>query len=59
MVHEGNIRRINIKNEDGKTLIEVPLTLGVVCAMLRSEKSLKIGPENCDFRDFSSLRSSK
>jgi hypothetical protein len=30
LVHEGNIRRITIKNEEGKTLIEVPLTLGVV-----------------------------
>jgi hypothetical protein len=34
LVHEGNIRRIIIKNEEGKTLIEVPLTLGVVGAML-------------------------
>jgi len=30
LVHEGNIRRIIIKNEEGATLIEVPLTLGVV-----------------------------
>jgi hypothetical protein len=30
LVHEGNIRRIIIKNDEGKTLIEVPLTLGVV-----------------------------
>jgi hypothetical protein len=30
LVHEGNIRRIIIKNEDGKRLIEIPLTLGVV-----------------------------
>jgi hypothetical protein len=30
LVHEGNIRRIIIKNEEGKRLIEVPLTLGVV-----------------------------
>jgi hypothetical protein len=30
LVREGNIRRIIIKNEEGKTLIEVPLTLGVV-----------------------------
>jgi hypothetical protein len=34
LVHEGNIRRITIKNEEGKTLIEVPLTLGVVGAVL-------------------------
>ena len=30
LVHEGNIRRIMIKNEEGRTLIDVPLTLGVV-----------------------------
>jgi len=34
LVHEGNIRRIIIKNEEGQTLIEVPLTLGVVGAVL-------------------------
>ena len=34
LVHEGNIRRIIIKDDEGKTLIEVPLTLGVVGAVL-------------------------
>lgn len=34
LVREGNIRRIIIKNEEGKTLIEIPLTLGVVGALL-------------------------
>jgi len=34
LVHEGNIRRITIKDEKGKSLIEVPLTLGVVGAVL-------------------------
>jgi hypothetical protein len=34
LVHEGNIRRIIIKGEDGKTLIEIPLTVGVVGALL-------------------------
>ena len=34
LVHEGNIRRLTIKNEDGKTLIDIPLTLGVVGAVL-------------------------
>ena len=34
LVHEGDIRRITIKNEDGHTLIEIPLTLGVVGALL-------------------------
>ena len=32
LIHEGNIRRITLKNEEGKTLIEIPLTLGVVGA---------------------------
>lgn len=30
LIHEGNIRRIIIKNENGETYIEIPLTLGVV-----------------------------
>jgi hypothetical protein len=34
LIHEGNIRRIIIKNEEGKVLIEVPLTLGVIGAVL-------------------------
>ncbi len=33
LLHEGNIRRIIIKNDDGKTLIEIPLTLGVAGAL--------------------------
>jgi len=30
LLHEGNIRRVIIKNEEGKTLIDMPLTIGVV-----------------------------
>ncbi|MET9273106.1 DUF4342 domain-containing protein [Kribbella sp. NPDC003557] len=30
LVHEGNVRRIIIKNSDGKPVIEVPVTVGVV-----------------------------
>ena len=30
LVHEGNVRRLLIKNEEGKTLINIPLTIGVV-----------------------------
>jgi hypothetical protein len=30
LVHEGNVRRIIIKTEEGQTLIEIPLTIGVV-----------------------------
>jgi hypothetical protein len=34
LLHEGNIRRIIIKDRDGKTMIEFPLTFGVVGAVL-------------------------
>jgi len=34
LVHESNIRRLIIQNEEGRTLLEVPLTLGVVGAVL-------------------------
>ena len=34
LIHQGNIRRIILKNEDGRTLIEIPLTLGLVGAAL-------------------------
>lgn len=33
LVHEGNVRRITIKNREGKVFLEVPLTLGVVGAL--------------------------
>jgi hypothetical protein len=34
LIHQGNIRRIIIKDKDGKTLIEFPLTFGVVGVVL-------------------------
>lgn len=34
LLHEGNIRRIIIKDKDGKTLLEIPVTLGVVGALI-------------------------
>ncbi len=34
IIHEGNIRRIIIKNEEGKTIVEFPMTLGVVGVVL-------------------------
>ena len=34
LIREGNIRRVIIKNENGHTLIDIPLTLGVVGALL-------------------------
>ena len=30
LIQRGNIRRIIIKNEEGSTLIEIPLTVGVI-----------------------------
>jgi len=34
LVHEGNIRNIVIKNEEGRVLIDIPLTIGVVGALV-------------------------
>ena len=34
IVREGNVRRLLIRNEKGRTLIEIPLSLGVVGAVL-------------------------
>lgn len=34
LIKEGNIRRIIIKNEEGKILVEFPLTIGVVGTIL-------------------------
>lgn len=34
LIKQGNIRRIIIKNEKGKTLVEIPLTIAAVGALL-------------------------
>lgn len=34
LINEGNVRRIIIKDEAGKTLIELPVTVGVVGAII-------------------------
>lgn len=34
IVREGNVRRILIKNEDGEKIVELPLSVGVVGALL-------------------------
>ena len=34
LVKEGNIRRITINNKEGKTVFEIPLTFGVVGALI-------------------------
>ena len=33
VIAEGNVRRITVKNKEGKSLIEIPLTIGVVGAV--------------------------
>ena len=30
LLHEGNVTRVIVKNEEGKTLLEIPATVGVV-----------------------------
>ncbi|MFH1820623.1 MAG: DUF4342 domain-containing protein [Candidatus Nealsonbacteria bacterium] len=34
IIKAGNVRRIILKNEEGKSLIEIPVTLGVIGAAL-------------------------
>ncbi len=34
LIHQGNVRRIIIKGEEDNTLVEIPLTVGVVGALL-------------------------
>lgn len=34
IIHEGNIRKIIIKNDSGKTYLEIPVTIGVVGLVL-------------------------
>lgn len=34
LINEGNVRRITVKNKEGKTIVELPLTIGVVGAAL-------------------------
>jgi hypothetical protein len=34
LFHEGNIHRIIIKDKEGKTIMEIPMTLGVVGVLL-------------------------
>ncbi len=34
ILHEGNVRRVVLKDESGKTLLEIPVTIGVVGVIL-------------------------
>jgi hypothetical protein len=33
LIHEGNVRRLIIKNDKGHTVMEIPVTAGVVAAI--------------------------
>ncbi len=33
LLHEGNVRRIIVKNADGQTVLELPLTFGILGAV--------------------------
>lgn len=34
LIREGNVRRLTIKSSEGKTMLEIPLTIGVVGALI-------------------------
>lgn len=34
LIHEGNVRRLIIKDENGKIYLEIPVTFGVIGALL-------------------------
>jgi len=34
LIHEGNVRRVIVKDQEGRTLMEFPLTVGVIGAVL-------------------------
>lgn len=34
LIHEGNVRRLIIKDENGKVYLEIPLTFGVIGALV-------------------------
>ncbi|MEI6884149.1 MAG: DUF4342 domain-containing protein [Bacteroidota bacterium] len=34
LIHEGNVRRLIIKDENGKVYLEIPVTFGVIGALI-------------------------
>jgi len=34
LIHEGNVRRVIVRNEKGNTLLEIPVTVGVIGILL-------------------------
>jgi hypothetical protein len=37
LIHEGNVRRVVLKNEQGKTVVEIPVTIAAVGAVIVPE----------------------
>ncbi|WP_372666695.1 DUF4342 domain-containing protein [Amycolatopsis kentuckyensis] len=33
LIHQGNVRRIRVKNDEGHTVLEIPVTAGVVAVI--------------------------
>ena len=42
LIKEGNVRRVIIKNEKGESIMEFPVTAGVVGALLLDRKSTRL-----------------
>jgi hypothetical protein len=40
LIHEGNVRRIIIRNEQGKTLVDIPITVAAVGAVILPELAI-------------------
>ncbi len=34
IIHEGNVRKISIRNEENKTVVEIPLTVGAIGVLI-------------------------
>lgn len=34
LIHEGNVTKIIVKSEDGRTFLEIPVTVGIIGALL-------------------------
>ncbi len=57
LLHEGNIRRLILKNEEGRTLLEIPLAVGLVGVALLPilddfERALKAVPAEVEDKAF-------
>lgn len=52
LVHQGNVRRVIIKDPDGKTVMELPVTVGVV-GLLAAPKWAALGAVAAFAADYS------